>query len=147
MSEHSATVRWRNSGPGMDYDSYPRDHQWEFDGGPVVGASAAPEYKGGAGRIDPEESFVAAVAACHMLTFLAVASKKKLVVESYDDHAIGHLEKNAEGAMAVTRVELRPTVRFAPGMTVTAEQLRSLHDSAHRNCFIANSVKSAVVVR
>ncbi|GMW08155.1 MAG: OsmC family protein [Gammaproteobacteria bacterium] len=146
MSEHKATVHWQNPDGGMDHDRYPRDHRWEFEGGPAVEASAAPEYRGGPGRVDPEEAFVAAVAACHMLTFLAVASKKKLVVEAYDDEAVGHLEKNAQGAIAITRVELRPRVRFAAGVTVGAEQLRALHDAAHRNCFIANSVKSVVTV-
>ncbi len=146
MSEHKVTVRWQNTGSGMEYDRYPRDHRWEFEGGPVVEASAAPEYRGGAGRVDPEESFVAAVAACHMLTFLAIASKKKLVVEAYDDHAVGHLGKNTDGALAITRVELRPQVRFASGVGVTADELRALHDSAHRNCFIANSVRCEVTV-
>lgn len=146
MSEHRATIRWRNTGAGMDYATYPRDHSWEFEGGPVVPASAAAGYQGGAGCVDPEEGLVAAASGCHMLTFLAVASKKKLVVASYEDHAVGHLEKDAEGRLAVTRIELRPAVAFAPGASVSADDLRRLHDSAHRNCFIANSVKSVITV-
>jgi organic hydroperoxide reductase OsmC/OhrA len=146
MSEHTCTVRWRNSGTDMVYETYPRDHSWEFDGGPVVAASAAAGYGGGAGRVDPEEGLVAAVASCHMLTFLAIAAKKKLVVAHYTDRATGHLEEDADGRLAVTRIELRPEVSFATGVTVAADDLRRLHESAHRNCFIANSVKSQVVV-
>jgi organic hydroperoxide reductase OsmC/OhrA len=146
MSEHTATIRWQNSGPTMDYDSYPRDHRWEFLGGPAVQGSAAEGYGGGTGCIDPEEGLVASVAACHMLTFLAVAAKKKLVVASYTDQPVGHLEKNAEGRIAVTRIELHPVVAFGADTTVSAEELRRLHDSAHRNCFIANSIKAEVTV-
>lgn len=146
MSEHKAVIRWKNTGPGMDYDQYPRDHLWEFEGGPVVAASAAAAYRGGTGRVDPEEALVAAAASCHMLTFLAIASKKKLVVTGYEDDPVGYLEKDAAGNLAMTRIELYPRVSFAAGTTVSAEELARMHDSAHRNCFIANSIKSAVTV-
>lgn len=145
MSEHAATISWRNDSGQMDYDTYPRDHRWEFDGGPAVPASAAPSYKGGAGRVDPEEALVAAAASCHMLTFLAVAAKKKLVVASYEDRAVGHLEQDAEGRLAVTRIELHPRVQFA-GAAPSAADLARLHESAHRNCFIANSIRAAISV-
>ena len=146
MSEHTAIIRWQNSGTTTEYDSYPRDHSWGFVGGPVVRGSAAESYGGGKGCIDPEEGLVASVSACHMLTFLAVAAKKKMVVASYTDTPVGHLEKDAEGRLAITRIELRPVVEFGPDTVVSAEDLSRLHDSAHRNCFIANSVKAEVSV-
>ncbi|CAG0937864.1 hypothetical protein GPROT2_00033 [Gammaproteobacteria bacterium] len=146
MSEHTALVRWQNTGDAMEPEDYPRDHRWEFAGGPVVPASAAPAYKGGAGCIDPEEALVAAVSSCHMLTFLAIAARKKLVVVSYRDQAVGHLEKDADGRLAITRIELRPVVEFAAGMQPGAEDLRRLHESAHRNCFIAHSIRASVTV-
>jgi organic hydroperoxide reductase OsmC/OhrA len=146
MSEHKAAIRWTNIGADMGYERYPRNHTWEFEGGPTVPASAAAAFSGGAGCVDPEEGLVAAASSCHMLTFLAIASKKKLVVASYADQAVGHLEKDAEGRLAVTRIELHPVVRFAPGPAVSAEELRKLHDSAHRNCFIANSIRATVTV-
>ena len=146
MSEHKAVIRWRNSGTGMDYESYTREHSWEFEGGPEVPASAAADYKGAPGCVDPEEGLVASAAACHMLTFLAIAAKKKLVVASYTDRAVGHMEKDAQGRLAVTRIELRPVINFGPGIALTPDELRKLHDSAHRNCFIANSIKATVTV-
>jgi len=146
MSEHKAVIRWQNRGAGMEYEGYSRDHSWEFEGGPSVPASAAAGYNGAPGRVDPEEGLVAAASSCHMLTFLAIAAKKKLVVSSYTDHAVGHLEKDVEGRLAVTRIELRPDVVFAPGTSVSADDLRRLHDGAHRNCFIANSIKATVTV-
>lgn len=146
MSEHTALIRWQNNSATMDYDSYPRDHSWEFPGGPVVKGSAAEGYGGGTDCIDPEEGLVASLAACHMLTFLAIAARKKLVVANYTDQPVGHLEKNAEGRIAVTRIELHPVVQFAAGTEVSAGDLRRLHDSAHRNCFIASSIRAEVTI-
>lgn len=146
MSEHRATVQWRHSGGAFDYDSYSRNHSWAFPNGTVVEASAAPAFLGDDSRVDPEEGFVAAVSSCHMLTFLAIAAKKRLAVESYDDDAVGYLEKNEGGKLAVTRVDLHPRVRFSAATVPTAEGLAKLHDLAHRDCFIANSVRTEIRV-
>jgi len=147
MSEHRATVRWQNSGDTLDYDHFSRDHSWTVkEGRLAVPASSAPAYRGNPDRMDPEDALVAALASCHMLTFLAIAARRRLVVLDYSDEARGWLEPDPEGRLAVTRVELRPLVRFAPGTALSAAELRNLHDKAHRGCFIANSVKAAVTV-
>ncbi len=146
MTEHAATVHWRNSGTALDYATYSRRHSWAFDAGVTVPASAGVTFNGDADCVDPEEALVAAASGCHLLTFLAIAAKKNLTVLEYTDHAVGVLEKDTSGRMAVTRIELRPVVRFAPGESVSAEQLEKLHESAHRNCFIANSIRSEVKV-
>jgi organic hydroperoxide reductase OsmC/OhrA len=147
MSEHRATIRWQNSGATLDYDHFSRDHQWLVkDGRLAVPASSAPAYKGSPDVMDPEDALVAALASCHMLTFLAIAARRRLVVLEYTDSALGWLEPDAEGRLAVTRVELRPRVRFAPGTELSAEDHGKLHEKAHRGCFIANSVKAAVTV-
>lgn len=147
MSEHQATIHWRNAGATMDYAGFSRDHQWDFkDGRLTVPASSAPAYQGSDSTLDPEDALVAALSSCHMLTFLAIAAKKRLVVASYTDKAVGYLETNADGRIALTRVELHPEVRFAVGTAVTPEELQRLHDKAHANCFIANSVKTAVTI-
>ncbi len=109
-------------------------------------ASAAPEYLGDPDHVDPEQAFVAAVASCHMLTFLAIASRKRLKVESYRDEAIGYMTRNDQGRLAVTRVELRPEITFSPADAVSVAQLSAMHDRAHIECFIANSVTSEIVV-
>ena len=146
MSTHTATITWTRRGTGFDYETYNREHEWSFDSGQRLNASAAPAYKGSEDCVDPEEAFAASVASCHMLTFLAIASKKRYVVESYSDSAVAHLEKNAEGALAVTRVELHPKIGFGGDKVPTTEDIERMHESAHRNCFIANSVKSEVIV-
>jgi organic hydroperoxide reductase OsmC/OhrA len=144
MSEHRVTVTWERATEDFTYETYSRSHTWEFEGGVEVPASAAPAYRGDPERVDPEEAFVAALSSCHMLTFLAIAARKRLVVDAYRDSAVGYLEENEAGKLAVTRVVLRPEVTFRE--PPSAEALERLHHQAHEHCFIANSVKTDVRV-
>lgn len=107
---------------------------------------SGPEFLGSADRVDPEEAFVASIAACHMLTFLAVAAKRRFVVDAYSDHAVGYMEKNEDGRLAITRVELRPDITFSDEPRPTLEQIESMHHQSHEECFIANSVRTEIVV-
>jgi organic hydroperoxide reductase OsmC/OhrA len=145
MSEHGVSVRWERAGGDFTYETYTRDHVWRFAGGVVVPASGAPEFRGNPERVDPEAAFVAALSSCHMLTFLAIAARKRLVVDAYEDQAVGWLEKNEAGKLAMTRVVLRPRVVFAGGAP-PPETVSDLHERAHRECFIANSVLARVEV-
>jgi len=145
VSEHRVHVSWERGGVDFGYESYPRAHRWRFEGGVEVPASAAPAFHGNPERVDPEAAFVAALSSCHMLTFLAVASRKRLVVDAYEDEAVGFLAKNEAGKLAMTRVVLRPRVVFA-GAAPAAEVVADLHERAHRECFIANSVRTDVAV-
>ena len=113
--------------------------------GGAIKMSASLAYKGSADAIDPEEMLVGAIASCHMLSFLALAAGRKLVVDSYEDDATGALEKNADGRLAVTRVTLRPNVIFS-GAKPDASVLDELHHKAHEACFIANSVKCEITI-
>lgn len=145
MSVHKATVEWRRERDSFEYADYSRDHVWRFDA-TTIAASAAPGYLGDAARIDPEEAFVATLSSCHMLTFLAVASKKGFVVDSYLDAATGVLAKNDDGKLAVTRVTLRPAVKFGGDKLPDVSETDRIHELAHRECFIANSVKTEVII-
>jgi len=145
MSEHKATIRWSRDGKDFTYKTYSRDHVWVANGNEIP-ASATPQYLGNPNRVDPEAALVSALSSCHMLTFLAVAAGKGFVVDSYEDEAVGHLEKNANGKFAVTRVELHPKISFGGAKQPTAEELDALHDKAHKECFIANSVTTDVKV-
>lgn len=145
MSEFTAEIAWQRAPRPGHPDDYGRAHEWHLAGGQTLRASAAPDYAGDPGHTNPEEALVAAVSSCHMLTFLAIAAKRGFTVTSYADRASGSLGKNAEGRLAVTEVVLRPTIAFegnAPG----ADELAKLHDAAHRNCFIGNSLNTAVRV-
>jgi organic hydroperoxide reductase OsmC/OhrA len=146
MSEHSATVTWNRENREFTYEQYSRDHKWVFGGGIEVPASAAPAFLGSTERVDPEEAFVAALSSCHMLTFLAIAAKKRFTVESYDDNAVGFLEKNAEGKLAVTRVILRPIIVFGGEKQPDKARITRMHHQSHEHCFIASTVKTEVTV-
>src|SRR5688500_2220448 len=145
MSEHKATVKWSRGGKDFTYKTYSRDHAWSLNGNEVP-ASATPAYLGNPQRVDPEAAFVAALSSCHMLTFLALASNKGFVVDRYEDHAVGHLEKNSAGKLAITRVELHPRIVYSGDRIPAEADLDWLHDKAHRECFIANSVTTEVKV-
>ena len=142
MSEHRATVEWQRSGE-FRYETYLRNHEIRFDGIPVPGTAAPgniPATAAGPAGVDPEQAFVASLSACHMLWFLALAAQRKWVVESYVDEAVGVLDKTW-----MSRVTLRPAVRFSGNSPSEAEHM-ALHHRAHEKCFIANSVKTEVIV-
>ncbi len=146
MSEHHAIVIWRRTSADFTYDSYNRAHEWRFKGGVIIPATAAVAFRGDADRVDPEEAFVASLSSCHMLTFLAIAARKRLGVDSYEDNAVGYLEKNANGKLAITRAVLHPSVRFTAGVSVSRGDLEALHHASHAGCFIANSVHTDIHV-
>ena len=150
MAEHRATIAWQNRGPDFSKGQYSREHTWTFDGGATVPASPSPAvvpspWSNPAG-VDPEEAFVAAIASCHMLTFLHKAREAGFVVARYVDDAEGVMEEIGGGRMAVTRVTLRPQITYEGRSPTPAERDR-LHHGAHEECFIANSVKTEVVVQ
>ena len=146
MSEYRVTLSWRRASAGFKYDEYNREHSWSFDAGIQVPASAAPTYRGSPDCVDPEEAFVASLSSCHLLTFLAIASRKHLVVDSYEDNAVGFMEKNSQGKLAITRVVLHPQIRFGGSETPSTDELMKLHEQAHHECFIASSVLTTVTV-
>ena len=150
MSEYFATVSWKRGDDAFVDRRYSRAHEWSFDGGLSVPASASPHSvrppMSDPSAIDPEEAFVASISSCHMLWFLWGASRRGFRVDSYRDEAIGVMDKNADGRMAVTRVTLRPHVVFGGDSAPTADVLRELHDAAHHECYIAASVTTEIRV-
>ena len=146
MSEHRASIAWQRETEDFKVETYRREHRWRFPGGFEVSASAAPDYQGDPACVNPEEAFVASLASCHMLTFLAIAAGRRFVVDRYEDDAVGTLAKNEDGRLAITRVELRPRIAFGGEKTPSAEALEKMHERAHRACFIANSVRTEVRV-
>ena len=148
MGAYAATIQWTRGECEFVDDKYSRGHEWVFDGGATVPASASPHIVplplSVEENVDPEEAFVASLASCHMLFFLSLAVKRGLVVDSYTDNAIGYLGKDADGKSSMTRVVLRPAAKYAgrpdPGL------VERLHHRAHELCFIANSVKTDVQI-
>ena len=114
MSDHKATIRWVRAGPDFAKGQYSREHTWSFDGGVTVPASPSPSVVpapwSNAGHVDPEEAFVAAIASCHMLTFLWLASREGFQADSYEDEALGVMTKNERGVPWVSKIALRPRI-------------------------------------
>jgi organic hydroperoxide reductase OsmC/OhrA len=146
MATHFAEVEWSYKTHPQQPDTFDRDHTVLFENGQTVAGSSAPAYFGNAAAVNPETLLLAALASCHMLTFLAIAAKLGFQVSSYRDRAEGTLAKNAAGRVAITHCALKPEIVFSGDKLPTPEDLRKLHDSAHRNCFIANSLNSQVEI-
>ena len=149
MSTYGTRLHWsRGDQPFVDR-KYSRAHRVVFDGGVDLAASSSPSVVplpySDAAAVDPEEMFVASLSRCHMLWFLDLACRAGWCVDAYDDDAEGVLAKDADGRLVMTQVTLRPRVRFH-GDAPDAAALEALHQEAHRQCFIANSVRSEVRV-
>lgn len=147
MSEHRASLEWRADG-GFRDNRYSRGHSLRFDGGAELRGSSSPavvaEPMSDPAGIDPEEMLVASAAACHMLWFLDLARQAGLDVAAYADEAVGTMGR-LDGRLALTRIVLRPRVEFG-GAAPDTEALARLHHAAHERCFIANSLKTEIVV-
>ena len=156
MSEYFSTLTWqRNELKDNDKafltGEYSRAHLWTFDGGAKVLASSSPHIVplpySVAANVDPEEAFIASLSSCHMLFFLSIAAKNRLVVDNYVDNAVGVMAKNSLGKTAMTKVTLKPKVTFSEvtGKKVSLAKLEKMHHQAHELCFIANSVTTEIV--
>ena len=150
MSKHTAIIRWEYSGEDFLKGRYSRSHQWIFDGGITVPASPSPDVVpepwSNPANVDPEEAFVASIASCHMLTFLYVASREGFQIDSYEDKAVGTMARNEKGTPWVNEVKLHPMIAYSGDKRPTPADERRLHHLAHEQCFIANSVKTEIIV-
>ena len=151
MSTYTAKISWKSdSAEAFAANRYTRGHMWQFDGGVTVPASSSPHsvrvpYSIEA-AVDPEEALVAAASSCHMLSFLYVAAKAGFNAVSYDDDAVGEMTATAEGKQWISTITLDPQIVWS-GKEPTKEELDHLHHEAHDICYIANSIKSEVVVK
>lgn len=151
MSEHTAIITWSRSGATFTDNRYSRAHMWHFDGGVMVPASSSPNVvpapMSEPANVDPEEAFVAALSSCHMLSFLAIAAKRRFVVDSYHDEVVGTMARDERGRQFIARTVLHPEVVFAGDVTPTDAEVVAMHHEAHDVCYLANSVKTDVEVK
>jgi organic hydroperoxide reductase OsmC/OhrA len=150
MSSHTATVLWERGDADFAGKRYSRRHQVSFDGGASTQWSASPHNVpapwSDSTAIDPEEAFVASVSSCHMLWFLALAAGQGYTIDRYVDKPLGVLGRNANGRMAMTVVTLRPDVQFIGDQQPSTADIAHLHERAHEECYIANSVRTEIRV-
>jgi organic hydroperoxide reductase OsmC/OhrA len=151
MLEHIAIVEWKRDRAKFIDNRYSREHVWKFDGGAEIQASSSPNVVpvpySNAACVDPEEAFIASLSSCHMLWFLSIAAKKQFVVENYRDRAVGIMETNEQGRMAIAKVHLYPQLEFSGDKLPSDREIEAMHEEAHHSCFLANSVKTEIVVK
>ena len=142
MAEHRfvAQLAW-TGGPGTDAASYSRDFEIRTAGKPVVAGSAPSVFKGSDARHSPEDLILESLSACHLLTYLSICARAGIRVTSYSDTITGTLGMK-DGKMRMVEALLKPVVTVE-GADRVAEAL-ALHEKAHAQCFIANSVNFPV---
>jgi organic hydroperoxide reductase OsmC/OhrA len=134
---------WQGS-TGVGYDAYERSH--EANAPPAratLRLSGDPAFRGDPERLNPEQLLVMAAASCQLLSFLAVAARARIDVVDYRDDAEGEMPEG-EQPMRITRITLRP--RITVRGDATEDRIRHLVDVAHRECYIANSLTTELVV-
>jgi organic hydroperoxide reductase OsmC/OhrA len=152
MSIYTAAIPWKSDSPeNFTKNRYTRGHTWSFDGGIEVPASSSPHAVrvpfSVEAAVDPEEALVASAASCHMLTFLWIAAQKGFRIDSYEDNAVGEMSEADGGKQWVSKITLDPKIEWAGETRPTAEEIDSMHHAAHDGCYIANSIKSEIVVK
>jgi organic hydroperoxide reductase OsmC/OhrA len=147
LADYTAAIDWRKK--SRPRGQYSRDHAWTVGSITVPATDWSEEVPDGcasAGRLIPEEAFIASIASCHMLGFLHRAIGLGLDVLSYHDHAVGVLTQNQAGLNWISAVTLHPVVTYGPKCSATREAEIQLHKEAHENCFIGQSIKTAVTI-
>jgi organic hydroperoxide reductase OsmC/OhrA len=150
-SVYTATISWKNDSPdSFTKNQYTRGHEWSFDGGVTVPASSSPHAVrvpwSVEAAVDPEEALVASAASCHMLTFLWLAAKAGFNIVSYTDSAVGEMSAMEGGRQWLAKITLDPQIEWIGDKKPTADELADLHHRAHEGCYIANSIKSEIVI-
>ncbi len=143
--EYKTSLQWTgNLGSGTStYRAYGRNHEISAPGktSALEGSSDA-HFRGDATRYNPEELLLAALSACHLLSYLHLCAVNNIVVTAYEDEATGSMTENADGSGQFTEVILHPRV------TITTEsdpiKALELHEQAGQLCFIARSVNFPV---
>ena len=140
---YAARVRWTGgaSGPALDYATYSREYVVEIDGKPDLRGSADAHFRGDRTLHNPEDLLVAALSACHLLSYLAECTRAGIAVVAYDDDATGEMTL-IDGKIRFREVMLRPRVAIADPARI--DEAVALHERAHAECFIANSVNFPV---
>ena len=146
MSDLSISLEWFLQENELKPDTFSKNHKIIINNN-IFNAGSAPEYGGKDDELNPEQSLAAAMSSCHMMTFLALATKMRWPVKSYKDKAHAFLGKNSKGKMCIIKIELNPIIEFDNDFVVSKEEMDKMQDRSHRYCFIANSLSEEVEIK
>ncbi|MES2827875.1 MAG: OsmC family protein [Bacteroidota bacterium] len=137
--QYKTSLAWTgNKGSGtMDYRSYERSYVISVDHKADIQGSSDSAFMGDKAKHNPEDLLVSSLSSCHMLWYLHLCSQNGIVVLDYKDTAVGKMVEEADGSGRFTEVKLFPLVTITNEAHI--EKANSLHEQAHKMCFIANS--------
>ena len=147
VHRYETALRWSGS-TGVGYEAYDRAHEVAAAGVDApLALSSDPAFRGDPSRLNPEALLLAAASSCQLLSFLAVAARARLDVVGYEDRAVATMPED-DPPVRIVRIDLHPVIELADTERArpTPERLAHLVEVAHRECFIANSLRSEVVV-
>ena len=147
VHRYATSLRWAGS-TGVGYEAYHRAHEVEaIPAATRLVLSSDPAFRGDPSLLNPEQLVVAAASSCQLLAFLAVAARARLDVVGYLDEATAEMPED-DPPMRIVRIHLHPTVTLADTDRARPDRARLEHlaEVAHRECFIANSLRTEVVV-
>lgn len=148
VHHYSTRCEWSGS-TAVGYENYGRNHRISAPPAEAtLELSSDPAFRGDPTRISPEQLIVMAASSCQLLSFLAVAARARLDVVAYEDRAEAEMPED-DLPVRITTIRLRPRITLTAGVggaQATDERVRQLVELAHRECYIANSLKTEVTV-
>ncbi len=143
IHHYRATCQWEGS-TGVGYERYQRAH---VVSAPPANArltlSSDPAFRGDPSLLNPEQLLVLAAVSCQLLSFLAVAARARVDVRRYADEAEAEMPQT-DRPVRITRIRLKPRIWVAAG--TSTDQVLHLVQVAHRECYIANSLRTEINV-
>lgn len=141
--DYRTTLSWTGS-TGVGYENYGRTHRAAaHPSDAALTLSSDPSFRGDPQHLNPEQLVVLAASSCQLLSFLAVAARARIDVVAYEDSGRGFMPED-DKPIRITRIMLRPRISVRRGPT--EEQVRHLCEVAHKECFIAHSLKTEIAV-
>jgi organic hydroperoxide reductase OsmC/OhrA len=144
---YCSALRWEGS-TGVGYDRYDRTHTVSASPASTTLTMASdPAFKGDPSLLNPEQLIVLAASSCQLLAFLAVAARARIDVVAYADSATAVMPED-DPPVRITHIDLHPVITVASGTDGGPSDERLLHlcEVAHRECFVANSLRTEIVV-
>lgn len=140
---YAARCSWRGA-TGVGYERYDRTHTAGAEPAEqTLTLASDPAFRGNPALLNPEQLVVVSASSCQLLSFLAVAARAKIDVVAYADEATAVMDEN-ETPIRLNRIHLRPTIDVVSGPSEA--RVRELVQQAHEECYIANSLRTEVLV-